>query len=82
MIAGDVERSQHKMKARLDNLGLRGGARVRWQRHVAGTSGECPDLARVGPKPRGRCDPLFSLRENAIAKEPGLSYLERWRCVS
>src|SRR5437660_9710125 len=25
---------------------------------------------------------LFSLRENAIAKEPGLSYLERWRCVS
>ena len=26
--------------------------------------------------------PLFSLRENAIAKEPGSSYLERWRCVS
>ena len=26
--------------------------------------------------------PLFSLRENAIAKEPGLSYPERWRCVS
>jgi hypothetical protein len=25
---------------------------------------------------------LFSLRENAIAKEPGLGYLERWRCVS
>jgi hypothetical protein len=25
---------------------------------------------------------LFSLRENAIAKEPGLSYPERWRCVS
>jgi hypothetical protein len=25
---------------------------------------------------------LFSLCENAIAKEPGLSYLERWRCVS
>jgi hypothetical protein len=25
---------------------------------------------------------LFSLRENAIAKEPGLSYRERWRCVS
>ena len=25
--------------------------------------------------------PLFSLRENAIAKEPGLSYPERWRCV-
>jgi hypothetical protein len=24
---------------------------------------------------------LFSLSENAIAKEPGLSYLERWRCV-
>jgi hypothetical protein len=24
---------------------------------------------------------LISLRENAIAKEPGLSYLERWRCV-
>jgi hypothetical protein len=30
----------------------------------------------------GRCDLLFSLRENAIAKEPGLSYPERWRCVS
>ena len=26
--------------------------------------------------------PLFSLRENAIAKEPGLGYPERWRCVS
>ena len=26
--------------------------------------------------------PLFSLRENAIAKEPGLRYAERWRCVS
>ncbi len=26
--------------------------------------------------------PLFSLRENAIALEPGLSYPERWRCVS
>jgi RNA polymerase sigma-70 factor (ECF subfamily) len=26
--------------------------------------------------------PLFSLRENAIAKEPGLGYLEPWRCVS
>ena len=26
--------------------------------------------------------PLFSLRENAIAKEPGLSYPEPWRCVS
>jgi hypothetical protein len=26
--------------------------------------------------------PLFSLHENAIAKEPGLSYPERWRCVS
>ena len=25
--------------------------------------------------------PLFSLRENAIAKEPGLSYPESWRCV-
>jgi len=25
---------------------------------------------------------LFSLRENAIAKEPGLGYSERWRCVS
>ncbi len=25
---------------------------------------------------------LFSLRENAIAKEPGLSYSESWRCVS
>ena len=25
---------------------------------------------------------LFSLREHAIAKEPGLSYPERWRCVS
>ena len=24
---------------------------------------------------------LFSLRENAIAKEPGLSYPERRRCV-
>jgi len=25
---------------------------------------------------------LFSLRENAIGKEPGLGYPERWRCVS
>jgi hypothetical protein len=25
---------------------------------------------------------LFSLREHAIAKEPGLGYPERWRCVS
>src|SRR5262249_24543640 len=25
---------------------------------------------------------LFSLRENTIAKEPGSSYPERWRCVS
>jgi hypothetical protein len=25
---------------------------------------------------------LFSLRENAIAKEPGSSYLKPWRCVS
>src|SRR5262245_11391183 len=26
--------------------------------------------------------PLFSLRENAIGREPGLRYAERWRCVS
>ena len=26
--------------------------------------------------------PLFSLRENAIAKEPAASYPERWPCVS
>jgi hypothetical protein len=26
--------------------------------------------------------PLFSLRENVIAKEPGLSYPEPRRCVS
>jgi len=25
---------------------------------------------------------LFSLRENAIAKEPGSSYPKPWRCVS
>jgi hypothetical protein len=25
---------------------------------------------------------LFSLRENAIAKEPGSSYHKPWRCVS
>ena len=25
---------------------------------------------------------LFSLRENAIAKEPGSSYFKPWRCVS
>ena len=25
---------------------------------------------------------LFSLRKNAIAKEPGSSYFEPWRCVS
>ena len=25
---------------------------------------------------------LFSLRKNAIAKEPRASYLELWRCVS
>src|SRR5262245_39463073 len=30
----------------------------------------------------GRCDRLFSLGENAIAKEPGSSYPEPWRCVS
>jgi hypothetical protein len=37
---------------------------------------------RGGPTHRGRWDPLFSLRENAIAKEPGPGYPERWRCVS
>ena len=26
--------------------------------------------------------PLFSLRENPVAKEPGPSYPERWRCAS
>jgi hypothetical protein len=26
--------------------------------------------------------PLFSHRENAIAKEPALDYPERWQCVS
>jgi hypothetical protein len=26
--------------------------------------------------------PLYSLREHAIAKEPGSSYPERWPCVS
>jgi hypothetical protein len=25
--------------------------------------------------------PLFPLRENAIAKEPGLRYAKRWQCV-
>ena len=25
---------------------------------------------------------LFSLRENAIVKEPGSSYFKPWRCVS
>jgi hypothetical protein len=26
--------------------------------------------------------PIFSLGENAIAKEPGSSYFKPWRCVS
>ena len=26
--------------------------------------------------------PLYSLRENALAKEPGSSYHKPWRCVS
>jgi hypothetical protein len=30
----------------------------------------------------GDVTPLFSLHENAIAKEPGARYPERWRCVS
>ena len=34
------------------------------------------------PPPAVDVTPLFSLRENAIAKEPGSSYPERWRCVS
>src|SRR5262249_5690237 len=45
---------------------------------------------RVGPPRAGEGGlrayvdgtPLFSLRENAIAKEPGLSYPEPWPCVS
>src|SRR6516225_6895553 len=45
---------------------------------------------RVGPPRAGHFGlrahvnetPLFSLGENAIAKEPGSSYPERWRCVS
>jgi hypothetical protein len=41
-----------------------------------------PRAVRIGPTHRGRYDFLFSLRENAIAKEPELSYLARWRCVS
>src|SRR5262245_17131199 len=46
---------------------------------------EPDDAAWPAVKPvryTGRSDTLFSLRENAIAKEPGLSYPERWRCVS
>src|SRR5215831_17664653 len=35
-----------------------------------------------GRHPVGDVTLLFSLRENAIAKEPGLGYSERWRCVS
>ncbi len=46
--------------------------------------------SRVGPQRAGNLGLraevdftlLFSLRENAILKEPGLSYPERWRCVS
>ena len=39
-------------------------------------------VASVGPHTAGDVTPLFSLRENAIAKEPGLRYPERWPCVS
>ena len=35
---------------------------------------------RVGSRLDGT--PIFSLRENAIVKEPGLSYPKHWRCVS
>jgi bifunctional non-homologous end joining protein LigD len=48
-----------------------------------------PDQATTEPRKanRGRrvyvdVTPLFSLRENAIAQEPGSGYPERWRCVS
>jgi hypothetical protein len=57
--------------------------RIRTEDELPGTPPNGPLEQRAsGPTPRGRCDPLFSLCENAIAKEPGLSYLERWRCVS
>jgi hypothetical protein len=39
-------------------------------------------VASVGPHTAGDVTPLFSLRENAIAKEPGPSYPDRWWCVS
>ena len=42
--------------------------------------GTAPKLAPIDPSVDQTL--LFSLRENAIAKEPGSSYLERWRCVS
>ena len=41
-------------------------------------------FVQIIPLDRGSvvATPLFSLRENAITKEPGLSYPESWRCVS
>jgi hypothetical protein len=33
-------------------------------------------------RPAGDQTPLFSLRENAIAKEPGAGYRGRWRRAS
>src|SRR5262249_51127301 len=71
-------------KGRIGGSGKGGGPAVRGTRsRVEGDKGtEWGPAVNVLLSYLGRCDPLFSLRENAIAKEPGLSYLERWRCVS
>jgi hypothetical protein len=41
-----------------------------------------PVAGLTGWGPRSMRPPLFSLHENAIAKEPGAGYAGRWRCVS
>jgi hypothetical protein len=47
----------------------------------AGAAGLWQALKHTDPRLRAAAA-LFSLRENAIVKEPGLGYAERWWCVS
>ena len=41
-----------------------------------------PRTAAFGLRPSVERTSIFSLRENAIAQEPGSSYPESWRCAS
>lgn len=42
----------------------------------------CTPVRHAGLRKAVEVTPLYSLRENAITKEPGPSYPERWRCAS